>query len=105
MTDPPGYLWLLLRLSYCNFCGSIHKNDLVSPYMKTTLDIPEILFDKAIRHSGAKTKRAAVVLAMEEFVRRAEMKSLADSLGDSETFMESHELMELRSRETPHGAH
>jgi Arc/MetJ family transcription regulator len=70
--------------------------------MKTTLDIPEGLFEEAIRHSKARTKRAAVILAMEEFVRRAEMKSLADSLGDSETFMSPQELMELRWKGISH---
>ena len=73
--------------------------------MKTTLDIPKELFEKTILHSGAKTKREAVILAMEEFIRRAEMKALAGSLGDSETFMSFPELMELRAAETPDDSH
>ena len=90
-----------------NFCQaslffdlSIHKNFIFYPSMKTTLDIPEYLFSRATLHSKARTKRAIVIQAMEDFIQRAEMKALARSLGDSETFMTSAELDNLRSQET-----
>ncbi|MFA7345179.1 MAG: type II toxin-antitoxin system VapB family antitoxin [Terrimicrobiaceae bacterium] len=68
--------------------------------MKTTLDIPEPLITEAIRLSGAKTKRAAVLKALEEYTRRAGMKALARTLGDSDSFMDHEQLMALRAQET-----
>lgn len=38
--------------------------------MKTTIDIPDEALADAIRFTGAKTKREAVVRALEEFNRR-----------------------------------
>lgn len=38
--------------------------------MKTTLDIPEQTLEEVIRFTGAKTKREAVVTALEDFNRR-----------------------------------
>jgi Arc/MetJ family transcription regulator len=69
--------------------------------MKTTLDIPNDLLDEAMRVSGAKTKRAAVLAALGDFARRGRMRVLADQLGDSVTFMTSTQLQSLRVRETP----
>ena len=69
--------------------------------MKTTLDIPEPLLAEAMRSAGAPTKRAAVLLALEEFNRRARLRALAKRLGDSETFMGYGELMRLRTRGMP----
>jgi len=69
--------------------------------MKTTLDIPNDLLDEAMRVSGAKTKRAAVLAALGDFARRGRMRVLADRLGDSVTFMTSTQLQSLRVRETP----
>ena len=37
--------------------------------MKTTIDIPEKALADAMRYTGAKTKREAVVKALEEFNR------------------------------------
>lgn len=69
--------------------------------MKTTLDVPEALLSDAMRACGAKTKRAAVLTALEELVRRTKMQSLARELGNSETFMDSAELQAIRLREMP----
>lgn len=38
--------------------------------MKTTIDIPSATLEDAIRFTGAKTKREAVLRALEEFNRR-----------------------------------
>ncbi|MGH8048422.1 MAG: type II toxin-antitoxin system VapB family antitoxin [Chthoniobacterales bacterium] len=69
--------------------------------MKTTLDIPEDVLDEAMRVSGARTKREAVLRALEEMNRRARLSSLVARLGNSETFMDFDELMRLRSLELP----
>lgn len=69
--------------------------------MKTTLDIPNDLLKEAMRVSGAKTKRAAVLTALGDLARRGRMRDLADRLGDSPTFMTPAQLDSLRVRETP----
>ncbi len=68
--------------------------------MKTTLDIPHELLEEAMRVSGAKTKRAAVLTALGDLTRRGRMRDLADRLGDSPTFMNPTQLDSLRVRET-----
>jgi Arc/MetJ family transcription regulator len=69
--------------------------------MKTTLDIPEKLLAEAMRVGGARTKREAVLRALEDFNRRARLRKLADRLGNSETFMDFDELMKLREGDLP----
>jgi Arc/MetJ family transcription regulator len=69
--------------------------------MRTTIDLPRELLVEAMAATGAKTKREAVMLALEELNRRARLARLADELGDSETFMSYEELMERRTAETP----
>jgi len=49
--------------------------------MKTTIDIPEGALAEAMRFTGAKTKRAAVVKALEEFNRQQRVKELVAALG------------------------
>jgi Arc/MetJ family transcription regulator len=68
--------------------------------MKTTLDIPEDLLAEAMAVAGVRTKREAVVQALEDFNRRAKLRTLARRLGRSKTFMDFEELMRLRARET-----
>lgn len=51
--------------------------------------------------SGARTKRAVVLQALEEFRRRARMEALLSRLGRSETFMDADQLVSLRSQEMP----
>jgi len=46
--------------------------------MKTTLNIPEELVKKTMKLSKSKTKTAAIITAMEEYVRR---KKLEDIIG------------------------
>jgi Arc/MetJ family transcription regulator len=55
--------------------------------MKTTLDIPSGLLSEAMRLAGAKTKRAAVLAALDDFSKRGRMREMAMRLGKSETFM------------------
>jgi Arc/MetJ family transcription regulator len=63
--------------------------------MKTTLDIPSALLSEAMRLAGAKTKRAAVLAALDDFSKRGRMREMAMRLGNSETFMTAVELETL----------
>jgi len=65
--------------------------------MKTTLDIPNEIMEEAIRISGARTKRAAVLTALSDFTRRGRMRALASRAGASSTFMSSAVLKALRA--------
>lgn len=49
--------------------------------MKTTIDIPESALADAMRFTGAKTKREAVVKALEEFNRQQLVKEVVASFG------------------------
>ncbi|MGH8143820.1 MAG: type II toxin-antitoxin system VapB family antitoxin [Steroidobacteraceae bacterium] len=44
--------------------------------MKTTVDIPEKALADAMRFAGAKTKREAIVTAIEDYNRRKRMAEL-----------------------------
>lgn len=50
-----------------------------------------------MRLTGAKTKREAVVTAIEEFNRRRRLARLAEELGSFEEFLSREELERLRS--------
>ncbi len=67
--------------------------------MKTTIDIPKDLLEDAMRLTGARTKREAVVTAIADFTRRKRIASLRRHLGTCENFLTSDELRRLR--ETP----
>lgn len=69
--------------------------------MKTTLDIPSALMSEAMRLAGTKTKRAAVLAALDDFAKRGRMRELAMRLGDSDTFMSAEDLESLRLQEKP----
>ncbi len=64
--------------------------------MKTTLDIPSALLSEAMRLAGAKTKRAAVLAALDDFSKRGRMREMAMRLGNSDTFMTAVDLETLR---------
>ena len=64
--------------------------------MKTTVDIPEKALAEAMRHAGAKTKREAVVTAIEEYNRRRRLSRLASELGRFEGFVTREELLARR---------
>lgn len=69
--------------------------------MKTTLDIPASVLEEVIRLSGARTKRAAVLAALDDFTRRGRMRALVAKQGRSETFMTPSELEKLRAADKP----
>jgi hypothetical protein len=66
--------------------------------MKTTLDIPSEIWAEAMQLSGAKSKRAVALQALENFTRTLKMRRLALELGDSVTFMMPEELNTLRKK-------
>lgn len=43
--------------------------------MKTTIDIPDDILEQAMKYTGAKTKREAVVAAMAKFNRRERVEA------------------------------
>lgn len=65
--------------------------------MKTTVDIPREALEEAMRLTGAKTKREAVVIAIQEFNRRRKLARLAGELGSFDGFLSRDELARLRS--------
>ena len=66
--------------------------------MKTTIDIPDKELADAIRFTRARTKREAVVIALEDFNRRQRMAELVKYRGSSADMMTVEELQELRRR-------
>lgn len=68
--------------------------------MKTTLDIPDKVLEDALKYTGAKTKRDAIVTAVTDFNRRRKLATLADHLGTFDNFISPRELEVLRTHET-----
>lgn len=64
--------------------------------MKTTIDIPDDVLKDAMRFTRARTKREAVLTALEEFNRRKRIAALTKHFGSSDTLMTHAELMKLR---------
>lgn len=63
--------------------------------MKTTVDIPDELLDEAMRHTRAKTKREAIVTAIEDFNRRKRMAALVRYSGTSATLLSNEQIEQL----------
>ena len=69
--------------------------------MKTTIDIPEIALEEAMKFTGAKTKREAVVTAVERFNRLKRLEKLnARVRGQFRDFMSPAELKAMRATDT-----
>ncbi|HEX5399978.1 MAG TPA: type II toxin-antitoxin system VapB family antitoxin [Verrucomicrobiae bacterium] len=70
--------------------------------MKTTIDIPENALDEAMKFTGAKTKREAVVTAVERFNRLKRLEKLnARVRGQFRDFMTQADLKAMREADTP----
>ncbi len=65
--------------------------------MATNLSIDPELINRALEVSGARTKKAAVTLALQEFVARRSQKRLLDLMGKLE-WDESFDYKAERSR-------
>jgi Arc/MetJ family transcription regulator len=69
--------------------------------MKTTIDIPETAMEEAMKFTGAKTKREAVVTAVEHFNRLKRLEKLnARVRGQFRDFMTQTELKAMRAADT-----
>jgi Arc/MetJ family transcription regulator len=71
--------------------------------MKTTIDIPDADLADAMRFTGAKTKREAVVRAMQEFNRLERVRRVCALFGTFESTMtndeiEAADVAEMQSR-------
>jgi hypothetical protein len=64
--------------------------------MKTTVDIPSEELEEAMRHAGAKTKRAAIVTAIQDYNRRKRLARLAQRYGSLDRFMTQRDLRRMR---------
>ena len=70
--------------------------------MKTTIDIPELAMEEAMKFTGAKTKREAVVTAVERFNRLKRLEKLnARVRGQFRDFMTQAELKAMRAADMP----
>jgi len=67
--------------------------------MKTTVDIPENELADAMRFTKAKTKREAIVTAIQDFNRRKRMAELTKHAGTCKDLMSVEELSLLRRKE------
>jgi Arc/MetJ family transcription regulator len=70
--------------------------------MRTTLAINEKLLDEAKALSGAKTKKEAVEIALDEFVRKKKAKKLLDLEGKVELSLTLKELLSRRKNDVPY---
>jgi Arc/MetJ family transcription regulator len=68
--------------------------------MKTTVDIPEKALADAMRFTGAKTKREAIVTAIEDYNRRKRMAELTKYSGTSETLLSNEAIEDLERKRT-----
>lgn len=65
--------------------------------MKTTIDIPDGVLDEVIKHTGAKSKREAVVTAVTQFNRLKRLQALnARIRGTFKDFMTQADLQAMR---------
>jgi len=75
----------------CNMmCGGSH-------IMATNLSIDPALIEQALEVSGERTKKAAVIKALEEFIARRRQKKLLDLMGKLE-WDNSYDYKSERSR-------
>jgi hypothetical protein len=63
------------------------------------VDIPDRELEDAMKFTGAKTKREAIVTAITEFNRRRRMAQLVKHSASSDSMMTTDELQKLRRKE------
>lgn len=66
--------------------------------MKTTIDIPDDVLEDAMRFTKARTKREAIVTAVEEFNARRRMAELSRHAGTCPGLVTAEELQAQRRR-------
>ena len=67
--------------------------------LRTTLSIKEDLLEEAKKVSGAKTKKEAIEIALEEFVKRKKSKKLIELEGKIELSFTLSEFLKRRKRD------
>lgn len=73
--------------------------------MKTTIDIPDETLKEALALTGAKTKRAAIVTAVERFNQLKRLEKLnARVRGQFRDFMTQTDLNARRAADSPTGS-
>ncbi len=70
--------------------------------MRTTVSIKEKLLEEAKKLSGAKTKKEAIEIALEEFVRREKSKKLIELEGKIELSFSLSEFLKRRKSDVPY---
>ena len=69
--------------------------------MKTTIEIPEEVLREAIKHTRAKTKKDAILTAVEKFNKRERLAALNRRIrGTFTDFMTQDDLKAMREDET-----
>jgi Arc/MetJ family transcription regulator len=66
--------------------------------MKTTVDIPDDMLADVMKFTKAKTKRDAIVAAIDDFNRRRRMSELLKYSGSSKSLMSVAELQKQRRK-------
>ncbi len=66
--------------------------------MKTTIDIPDTAILELMNFTHAKTKREAVLKAIDEYNQKQKLTQLAKMLGTFEDFMDSDDLEIMRAQ-------
>ncbi|HEV3272160.1 MAG TPA: type II toxin-antitoxin system VapB family antitoxin [Candidatus Methylacidiphilales bacterium] len=64
--------------------------------MKTTVDIPEKTLKEAVKFSKAKTKREAIVTALEEYNRLRRVERIIKRFGAMDGIMTQAQLRKMR---------
>jgi hypothetical protein len=67
--------------------------------MKTTVNIPENELAEAMRFTGAKTKREAIVRALKDFNRRNRVEEVIKLFGKFKSIMTNEEIEALEQLE------
>jgi len=70
--------------------------------MRTTLAINEKLLDEAKALSGARTKKKAVEIALDEFIRRRKARKLLELEGKVELSFTLKEFLSRRGKDVPY---
>lgn len=64
--------------------------------MRTTLDLPEDLLEKAMKVSNKKTKTSTIILALEELVRKSKLSEIKDFKGKVDLDIDIDKLRDRR---------
>lgn len=67
--------------------------------MKTTIDIPDKELHDAMRYTGARNKREAVVTALIDYNRRQRLQRLAEQFGTFDEILTQDDLRRMREGE------